>query len=195
MTEKAAEIDALDADLSEVSGEIDGIIESFTEDEIGSNDGLFKDDAPNFAEIAKAAKDWKKMDLEEDSFEARCVKMTALLAKEKTLTKELRVKDGELTKLTCEKIRSLSTQEVAAMLEKKWIAPILEKLNAIPDSILDELSAKIKSISEKYSDTYESIENQISTSQSELSKMLGDLEGDSFDQKAIAELKQLLEDA
>lgn len=198
MTEKADEIDALDADLSEVSGEIDGIIESFTEDEISSNDGLFKDDnQPDFSKIAKEVKDWKKkkMDFEEDSFEARCVKMTALLEKEKTLTKELRVKDGELTKLTCEKIHSLSTQEVAAMLEKKWIAPILEKLNAIPDGIIDELSAKIKSISEKYSDTYESIENQISTSQSELSKMLGDLEGDSFDQKAIAELKQLLEDA
>ena len=196
LADKAAEIDALDAELSEVSGEIDGIIESFTEDEISSNDGLFKDDnQPDFSKIAKEVKDWKKKDFEEDSFEARCVKLNELNLKKKSFDKKLKIKNGELTKLTCEKIRSLSTQEVAAMLEKKWISPILEKLNAIPDGIIDELSAKINSISEKYSDTYESIENQISTSQSELSKMLGDLEGDSFDQKAIAELKQLLEDA
>ena len=54
------------------------------------------------------------------------------------------------------------------------------------------LEKKVKALSEKYADTYEDIENEITKTQNELIKMLGELTGSDTDMAGIMEFKKLL---
>nr|WP_307909001.1 hypothetical protein [Mycoplasmopsis bovis] len=44
---------------------------------------------------------------------------------------------------------------------EKWIVPIIEQINKVGISVVDDFVSKIETLSEKYSDTFEDINNQI----------------------------------
>ena len=62
----------------------------------------------------------------------------------------------------------------------------------MPENLLGVLEKKVKALSEKYADTYEDIENEITKTQNELIKMLGELTGSDTDMAGIMEFKKLL---
>lgn len=79
------------------------------------------------------------------------------------------------------------------MLERKWIDPIIASINVLPDAAHDALEEKIKALKEKYLETYSEIDRKICETELELFNMLGELEGDKFDMKALKELEDLFD--
>ena len=74
----------------------------------------------------------------------------------------------------------------------KWIDPICDGISKLPENLLGVLEKKVKALSEKYADTYEDIENEITKTQNELIKMLDELTGSDTDMAGIMEFRKLL---
>ena len=65
-------------------------------------------------------------------------------------------------------------------------------MHNLPETIVNDLASKIKSLSEKYAITFAEVENDICKTEKELSTMIDDLTGEESDMKGLAELKKLL---
>ena len=79
-----------------------------------------------------------------------------------------------------------------SMLEKKWIAPLIESIHKLPDTVIDSLVSKIQALQNKYATTFFEVEQQISETEATLSGMIEDLEGNEYDMLGLNELKKLL---
>ena len=79
-----------------------------------------------------------------------------------------------------------------SMLEKKWIAPLIESIHKLPDTVIDSLVGKIQALQNKYATTFFEVEQQISETEATLSGMIDDLEGNEYDMLGLNELKKLL---
>ena len=111
---------------------------------------------------------------------------------EKKLKIQIKTDDALLQDKTKETIENLTDEEVFNLLFDKWIKPITEKLNNMPNLVIDNLTNQILALQNKYSSTYFEVENQIKETSKALSDMIDDLVGDEFDMKGLSELKSLL---
>ena len=85
------------------------------------------------------------------------------------------------------------TQQTAfKLLEKKWIYPLITKLDELPKSIIDKLTNKIIYISKKYETTLVEVDEQIKEISNSLTKMIDELVADEDDTLGLLELKKLL---
>lgn len=89
-------------------------------------------------------------------------------------------------------IEHLTDEEVCDLLHRKWILPLMENLNSLPDAVLDDFVKQLDAVCKKYETTFEDVESQIADTEHELLGLLDDLQGNEFDMKGIAELKKLL---
>lgn len=78
------------------------------------------------------------------------------------------------------------------LLVEKWINPLVESLDKLPNSIIDSLVKKVEALKTKYETTFFDVEKQIKETEQSLSKMIDDLVGNEFDMAGLRELKQLL---
>ena len=76
--------------------------------------------------------------------------------------------------------------------EAKWVEPLMDDLNALPQVSIEGLIKKVNALEEKYKASYADVAEQISEAERELDAMLGQLVGDEFDMLGIAELRKLL---
>lgn len=183
--------------LSEIPNEIEEIFESLTEEDKDS--GIVNDDNDGFVKtkVSKEAKaiikEFKTYEnLEAESFEAKIVRVEQLYQEEKILKKEVKSLDDKLHNKTKSVIEALSDEEALRMLEAKWIKPLIDSLNNMPNKIVSDFSAKIQSLADKYSTTFEEVEMAIRETENELSTMIDDLTGNDYDVKGLSELKLLL---
>lgn len=139
--------------------------------------------------IAQLQRDYK---FEEGSIESKLSLVTSLIEKEKNLKSQIKSDSASLHTRTKETIENLNDSVVLELIEQKWIGSLLEDLAVVPSSIVDDFEAKVKTLAEKYSTTYHDVNCGIKDAQKELSTMLGDLTGDDFDMKGIAEFKGML---
>ena len=79
-----------------------------------------------------------------------------------------------------------------ALLKIKWIVPIVEGIRGLSIETITKLKSRVDSLVQKYSDTFENIENEIDKVEKELVDMLSDLSGDESDMAGIAELSKIL---
>lgn len=107
---------------------------------------------------------------------------------------EKQVKDDSaaLRQRTKSVIEHLTDEEVRDLLHRKWILPLMENLNSLPDAVLDDFVKQLDVVCKKYETTFEDVESQIASTEHELLGLLDDLQGNEFDMKGIAELKKLL---
>ena len=77
-------------------------------------------------------------------------------------------------------------------MKNKWIKPICDSLEKLPDILINELISKVTKLSKKYKDTLISIDDEISKTEDQLSKLLDELNADEYDKKGLEELKKLL---
>lgn len=131
--------------------------------------------------------------IDEDSLLGRLIKVSLFNDQSKEVGKELKHKRAELHENTKDVIENLSTEQALELLKSKWIKVFLEELNSIPENILKELEQAVRALNDKYSSTYEDIENEIITTEASLVEMLGQLTGNKDDMSGINELMQLLE--
>lgn len=172
--------------LSEIASEYEEILDTLSEEE---KEGDFvNEDSFVFAEIKKAL----KSDSIEPETKEKLKSVAALNAEEKSLKSTIKTEKALLEVKTKETIEKLSDEQVVELLKDKWIKPLVENLMKLPDSIVDDLVAKLESLAKKYETTFAEVETQIAETEKSLSAMIDDLDGSEFDMLGLAELKKLL---
>lgn len=196
LADKKDELSQMENRLTEIVSAYDEFFESLTEEEKSENPEILSEegDALVFVGIAKKAKQYQKTreQYDEESIEARIVKIAAMLDEEKELKRNIKIKSEKLLALTKQTIENLSDEQAKYLLNQKWIKPLCDALNVIPDSIVSALESKINTLTKKYSVTMLDIEDQITESEKAVAAMIDDLEGGEFDMKGLKELQKML---
>ena len=68
----------------------------------------------------------------------------------------------------------------------------MKELNGIPSGIVSDLISRIEALDNKYKITLSEVEDQIETTEQDLSGMLGDLTGNDFDMQGLEEFQNIL---
>ncbi|MEP0176919.1 MAG: type I restriction-modification system subunit M [Paraglaciecola sp.] len=183
--------------LAEITAMFEEILESLSEDEKEaetikeSNDGFVN------AQVSKEAKALAKEvktngAFDEESYEAKIIKVATLIEEEKKLKKEFKEATTALHLKTKKTIEKLTASQVTDLLHLKWVAPLCEALSAMPSAVVSRVTSKIQQLADKYAVTYSQVANEIQTSENELAEMMGLLKGNELDMQGLAELTKLL---
>lgn len=182
-----------ESEVAAIQSEYDEILESIAEEDRGE---FINEDGTAFVpkEIAKIIKPYAKGKIKPDagSIEETLIKVDSLMTKEKNLKTELNKLRNELHLKTKELIEGLSVEEALPILYEKWVTPIVSAISVLPDSIVSALEGKIDTLTKKYSVRMIDIEAEIKESETALSEMIDELEGDEFDMLGLKELQKLL---
>lgn len=172
--------------LSEITSAYDELFESLTEDE--KQYDFAGEDSFVMPEVKKAA---KSNDIEPET-KAKLRKVLALNDEERSVKAAIKKETFALEDASKTAIESLSDEQAKDLLKRKWILPLVDNINRIPDDILNSLISRITSLSSKYSTTFENTESEISDVESSLCAMIDDLTGNDFDMSGLREFKKLL---
>lgn len=188
MHEEVAALRAKETRLSEIAGEYESHLEELSEEDKEQN---FVNDAKDAFVAAEVKKAIKAREVEPATMSI-LKDVDALFAEEKTLKKQVKDDSAALRQRTKSVIEHLTDEEVRDLLHRKWILPLMENLNSLPDAVLDDFVKQLDAVCKKYETTFEDVESQITDTEHELLGLLDDLQGNEFDMKGIAELKKLL---
>lgn len=189
------ELTSLENRLAEIPSEYESVLDSLTEDEKESAGSVLNEEGDAFVtkDLSKKIKELKKDRSPENI--TLCKKLEdveALVKEEKDVKAKIKSKNAELQAKTKTTIENLTDDQVIELLQMKWIDPLVTNLKKLPDSIIDELVAKIQALQNKYATTFFDVEQQIEETENELSKMIDELEGNEFDMLGLRELQKLL---
>lgn len=200
ITHHKPELDALRAKenrLSEISASLEEMLEGLSEEE-KANDTV-NDAGDKFvnAAVAKEAKQLlaesrKSGGCDPESWEAKIIQAAEWLAEEKALKTAIKTEAATLHLKTKKTIEGLSEAQVYELLERKWITPFCDALGSLPGQQIDNLTRKLEALIEKYRITYADNAREIQQAETALAGMIDELDGDEFDLKGLAELKNLL---
>jgi type I restriction enzyme M protein len=187
----------LETRLAEISSAFEETLESLSEEEKEaetvkeSNDGFVNAQVTKEAKVlVKEAKD--NGSYVKDSYEAKIIKVAALIEEDKKLKKVVKVASTALHLKTKTTIESLADEQVSHLLELKWVQPLCSELAGMPNAVINLLTSKVRALADKYAVTYSQVANDIQTSEQELVGMMGELQGNEFDMQGLAELTTLL---
>lgn len=194
LSDRYKELREKEARLAEIPSLYEEIIEDLTEEE---KDGqVLNDNNDAFVpkEVTKKLKELKKEAPTEEvkSFIDKLDRYERLSKEEKDLKKEIKNETAKLHMLTKETIENLTDSMVCELLDKKWIGNLLESINKLPDTIVDNLVSKIQALESKYKTTYFELEKEIKETEMKLASMIDELEGNEYDMKGLSEFKALL---
>ena len=194
LSDRYKELREKEARLAEIPSLYEEIIEDLTEEE---KDGqVLNDNNDAFVpkEVTKKLKELKKEAPTEEvkSFIDKLDRYERLSKEEKDLKKEIKNETAKLHMLTKETIENLTDSMVCELLDKKWIGNLLESINKLPDTIVDNLVSKIQALESKYKTTYFELEKEIKETEKKLASMIDELEGNEYDMKGLSEFKALL---
>lgn len=194
LSDRYKELRKKEARLAEIPSLYEEIIEDLTEEE---KDGqVLNDNNDAFVpkEVTKKLKELKKEAPTEEvkSFIDKLDRYERLSKEEKDLKKEIKNETAKLHMLTKETIENLTDSMVCELLDKKWIGNLLESINKLPDTIVDNLVSKIQALESKYKTTYFELEKEIKETEMKLASMIDELEGNEYDMKGLSEFKALL---
>ena len=194
LSDRYKELREKEARLAEIPSLYEEIIEDMTEEE---KDGqVLNDNNEAFVakEVTKKLKELKKEAPTEEvkSFIDKLDRYERLSKEEKDLKKEIKSETAKLHMLTKETIENLTDSMVCELLDKKWIGNLLESINKLPDTIVDNLVSKIQALVSKYKTTYFELEKEIKGTEKKLASMIDELEGNEYDMKGLSEFKALL---
>lgn len=194
------ELDALrdkETRLGEITASLDETLESLSEEDKA---GDTVNDAGDKFVAAAVAREAKRLmaeakqsgSFDPESYEAKIIQAADWLAEEKTLKAAIKKEAAALHLKTKATIEGLSDAQAHELLERKWIAPLMEALHGLPDQQIDGLTRKLGALVQKYQITYADNAREIQHTEAALAGMLGELDASEFDGKGIAELKSLL---
>jgi type I restriction enzyme M protein len=194
------EVDALrkkEVEQADVVAQLEELLEGFSDEDKAKdtfNDAGDKFVAKVVAAEAKELTDEAKVsgDFGSDSYEAKIIQAAKVLAKEKSLKATIKKDAAALHLKTKATIEALSDEQVVALLESKWLTPLVDELHRLPVLVMSSLVAKLQALVEKYRITYADNARDIQQTEEALVGMLGELDGGDFDLKGIEELKTLL---
>ncbi|WP_314117982.1 type I restriction-modification system subunit M [Peptostreptococcus stomatis] len=194
LSDRYKELREKEARLAEIPSLYEEIIEDMTEEEKDGQVLNDNNDAFVAKEVTKKIKELKKEAPTEEvkSFIDKLDRYERLSKEEKDLKKEIKSETAKLHMLTKETIENLTDSMVCELLDKKWIGNLLESINKLPDTIVDNLVSKIQALVSKYKTTYFELEKEIKETEIKLASMIDELEGNEYDMKGLSEFKALL---
>lgn len=183
--------------LTEIAAEYEEILDSLSEEEKESET---VNEAKDSFVSAAVTKEVRRIRLDrlkpgvliEDDFEEKIIRVSELFAEEKELKKQVKSETAKLHLLTKKTIEQLSDEQVYELLELKWITPFVTSLNNLPKVLINELTAKVRTLSEKYAVTYSVLAEEISETETALASLMEELVGNEFDTKGLSEFQSLL---
>jgi len=183
--------------LSEINADYEEILESFSDEDKESDAVNEAKDAFVNSWITRKAKKLlaekkKGILIEEDSFEYKILLIDKLITEEKSLKAKIKKESIEIHNKTKDVIEHLTDEEAKNLLEVKWIEPLLQSINSIPKTKIDELILKVKGLAEKYKTTFAEIENELNETEISLGNMIKNLTGSPHDLKGLKEFCSLL---
>lgn len=145
------------------------------------------------AAISKIKKELKKgAEFEEDSYEDIIIRVNATNEAIKKVKADIKTLKAKLETDTKAKIEGFTQEEAINTLVAKWITPLYNSINNLPDEVIEVLVEKINALVEKYSTTYEDVANNIKTASSIVCEMIDELTGNEFDTKGLKAFKKLI---
>lgn len=194
LSDRYKELREKEARLAEIPSLYEEIIEDMTEEEKDGQVLNDNNDAFVAKEVTKKLKELKKEAPTEEvkSFIDKLDRYERLSKEEKDLKKEIKSETAKFHMLTKETIENLTDSMVCELLDKKWIGNLLESINKLPDTIVDNLVSKIQALVSKYKTTYFELEKEIKETEIKLASMIDELEGNEYDMKGLSEFKALL---
>ncbi len=183
--------------LVEITADFEEILDSLSEEEKEADTVKESGDSFVNAEVNKEVKQLKAEikkgeKFAEDSYEAKILKVGALIAEEKALKKQLKEESAALHIQTKHTIEGLSDEQVNELLELKWITPLVKALQSLPHTLIKEFTAKLEKLADKYATTYTQVVEEINETENDLIAMLDELTGGEADMKGLEEFKTLL---
>ncbi len=188
-------IQAKEDRLQEIPSEYTSLIDEMSEDDREAASDALNDD--NDAFVMKNVKRVVKELKQDGSGDALALagvltKAEALSKEEKGLKSDVKKETEALHLKTKDVIESLDDDQVRTLLQKKWIQPICDGIDALPETLLSDFAKQVQALADKYADTLEDIENEIQETEKSLSSMLSELTGDEFDMAGIRQLQKML---
>lgn len=184
--------------LAKIASSLEEILESLSEEEKEQDTVKESKDGFANADVAKAAKAFLKEQKETktkfsaESYEAKIIAASKLIDEEKALKKSVKEAAIALHLKTKTTIEDLTDEQVNELLHLKWIAPLSLELAAMPSTVISQLTNQVQALADKYAVTYSQVSKEITSTEQELAKMIGELTGNEFDMQGLAELTSLL---
>ena len=190
-------ITTLSSQISDIDTRFNEIISMIPEE--GKTEDIWdtEKNAPISKGIDKCAKDLKARqkkgaEFEESSFEWCILKAAEIKTEKSKANTKLSTLKKDLETKTINKIESLSDDEIDYLLIEKWIVPIVEGINAMPNILLKSVVNKLDYLAHKYEYTLDDTASKISDSKIALAAMLAGLSGNEYELKGINEFKRIL---
>lgn len=197
LNEELQELKQKESRLAQITAETEELFDTLSEeDKEGDTVNEAKDSFVNAA-VTKEAKqlnaEAKKVgSYDEDSYEAIIIKVDKLITEQKQLNKEIKAQSAALHMKTKSTIEQLTDEQVNKLLELKWITPLVDSLNKLPKTTLQQLTDKVQALAEKYSTTFADITEELKEVSKTLSLQIDQLTGNEFDIKGLEEFKAIL---
>ena len=194
MKDEVKSIRNIENRLEEISSFYQETIESLSEDEKEEITDMLNETNDAFvnANIVRKAKETIKSVQYNEKIDKRIREVAKVIDEEKELKKEQKTLETKLQNNSKKAIEELSENEIKELLKIKWIKPIVSNINKLVEELINDFSKKIENLSKKYEKTLMDVENEILTTEKELSLMIDELVGDEYDMKGLNEFKSLL---
>ena len=180
--------------LSEITCRYEELLDSLSEEDKEADTINEEKTAFVATEVKKAIKQIKadNVAVEPESYEEVIIEVAKLIEEEKNIKSKLKQDIADLHMKTKATIENLNYEQALSLLYKKWIDPIVTNMDSMPVSLINDLSNKIKALSEKYQTTYTEIENHIVKTETELCSMIDELIGSTDDMNGLKEFQKML---
>jgi len=180
-SEELAIIDTLKSRISEIDSELSELVENAKVEDSDEYNALYDTLKKNDEGEAQDSFESKLVkaslkEAEKGSVDYELLKKVDDLTKEKsTVNKETKNKELEMKELIAERITQLADAEVDQLLYKKWFGSVLDKVEELVKSPLKAEIAVLEELNKRYSDTLDSLDDEISKLEKELEAMMNEL--------------------
>jgi len=181
------EMERLTQKANSYAAECTNIWDSLDED---SKSYLYKNEEENEYDVKKLKAESKKKNLNKEALNS-VKEMLLAIDKESKLRKKVKEIENSLDTKAKEKIENLTDEEVAMLLEKKWVDPIISGINTEAENIFTKFSNDLEALKKKYANPLSKLSTEIEETNRLLIESMQELTGSDTDMKAI---KMLMEE-
>lgn len=142
-----------EARLSEIASQYEELLDALSEEDKSKDFTNETGDAFVWAEVKKAI---KAQECEPETLET-LKNADALSNEEKKLKKELKEESTALHMKTRETIETLTDEQVMALLDEKWVTPVVSGLAQLPMQVVEAFVKKLNDLDKKYESTFEDV--------------------------------------
>jgi type I restriction enzyme M protein len=128
----------------------------------------------------------------EDSFEAKLLNIVATMEHENALKREIKASSSALHEKTKQLIEGMELEQAKAVLEEKWITPIVSGIMALPENLISNFIARLVALQQKYAVTFANVGERIDATEASVSNYAAKLRGDEYAMAGLEELQKLL---